>query len=68
MKKLILSFSVLALMVGTLSISSANAACFEAYYPTATCETAGWENCVNQTCPPPPECDATDSCEPEVGG
>lgn len=53
-------------MFGAISISSANAACFEAYYPTAICETQGWENCVNQTCPPPP-CEADDSCEPEVG-
>jgi hypothetical protein len=65
MKKLILGFAVLTLTVGTMSISSA--ACFESYYPTTICETAGWENCVNQTCPPPP-CEETESCGPEVGG
>ncbi|MEB2778823.1 hypothetical protein U3A58_00335 [Algoriphagus sp. C2-6-M1] len=40
--------------------------CFEAYYPATFCPTQGFDNCVNQICPPPEPvpCEDGEICPP----
>ncbi|MEP2131474.1 MAG: hypothetical protein ABJH64_07135 [Algoriphagus sp.] len=71
MKKLILGFGVFALSFAFLMPQASIAeelptACYEAYYPTKYCDTQGFDNCVNQICPPPPTCSQDDDCNSEV--